>query len=605
MTTSMTFKRSVRLLATTALGLCLAAGAARAELDTVEHTPARTFAGAFLAGDVARNDNDFAAAALYYAEALQFDPDNELIERELLVALLTDGQFDKAVPMAERLKDSPEVERIAHLVLAVDAIRSDALDKAMEHLDSNALSDLERLMEGIIDAWVLHAKGDTPQALEHIDALDGQDWFNLFKTYHSGLIAQADGSEDLAAEYFDEALNNRAGGGASPLTYLRIAAAKARISARRGDFEQARADIDMGLTLAPTNPALVQLRENIEDPAFAETKITDLKTGSAEILLNLGSAINRDGAETFAALYLELARALTPDGDNVLFELGSIAERLDQPVKAIEYYGLVSDASPLKRIAALQQGLSLAALDRTEEAIETLKELVAANPSDYRGYLALGGVYAQEEDFASAVTVYEQALENIDNDEPTYWPLHYRMGIAYERTKQWPLAEARFKKTLELSPDQPDVLNYLGYSWIDMNMNLEEGLEMVRKAAELRPRSGYIIDSLGWAYYRLGRFEEAVEQLERAVDLLPRDPTINDHLGDAYWRVGRKLEASYQWSTTLDFDPEEELLAQLQAKIDAANTVGATPAIAVAITDDPAAAKQAAGGDGASEGDDG
>lgn len=605
MTTSMTFKRSIKLLAATALCVGVTSGTALAELDTPEHTPARTFAGAFLAGDVARNDNDFAAAALYYAEALQYDPENELIERELLVALLTDGQFDKAVPMAERLKDSPDVERIARLVLAVDAVRNEALDDALEHLSSNSLSDLERLMEGVINAWVTHANGETESAIDRIATLEGPEWFSLFKNYHSGLVAQADGDDDTAAEFFDTALNNRAGGGASPLTYLRIAAAKARISARNGDFDQARADIDMGLALAPTNPALVQLRENIETPAFAEATINDVKTGSAEILLNLGSAINRDGAETFAALYLELARALTPDGDNVLFELGSIAERLDQPVKAIEYYGLVSDNSPLKRIAALQQGLSLAALDRTDEAIETLKELVAANPSDYRGYLALGGVYAQEEDYDSAVTIYEKALDNIDNDEPTYWPLHYRLGISYERTKQWPLAEARFKKTLELSPDQPDVLNYLGYSWIDMNMNLEEGLEMVRKAAELRPRSGYIIDSLGWAYYRLGRFEEAVEQLERAVDLLPRDPTINDHLGDAYWRVGRQLEASYQWSTTLDFDPDEELLPKLQAKIAAANTAGLTPETAVAITDDPAAAKQASGDDAASADDDG
>jgi tetratricopeptide (TPR) repeat protein len=339
------------------------------------------------------------------------------------------------------------------------------------------------------------------------------------------------------------------------------------------------------------------------DPANNEPKITGSVDGAAEVLLNLGSAINRNGAEDFAALYLELARALAPDNDSILFELGSIAERIDQPLKAIDYYDQVPEASPLKRVARLQQGLNLADLDRTEEAVSTLEALVDANPGDYRGYLALGGVHSSVKDFDKAAEVYEQALRFIDNDERAYWPLHYRLAIAYERTKQWEKAEPRFLKTLELSPEEPDVLNYLGYSWIDMNMNLEEGLDMIRKAVELRPRSGYIVDSLGWAYYRMGRFEEAVEQLEKAADLEPRDPTITDHLGDAYWRVGRKLEATYQWATALDFDPEDDMREAIEAKLDAANRPGMEPDIAVAITDDPAEAKQANSADGA--GDDG
>jgi tetratricopeptide (TPR) repeat protein len=184
-----------------------------------------------------------------------------------------------------------------------------------------------------------------------------------------------------------------------------------------------------------------------------------------------------------------------------------------------------------------------------------------------RAYLALGGVYSSKENFRAAAAVYDQAVARLDKPETSNWNIFYQRGIAYERLKEWPKAEPNFRKALELHPEQPQVLNYLGYSWVDMDMNLEEGLDMIRKAVELRPSDGYIVDSLGWAYYKLGRFEEAVTELERAVSLKPDDPILNDHLGDAYWRVGRKLEATFQWSHARDMKPEPDVLAQVQKKL--------------------------------------
>ena len=141
------------------------------------------------------------------------------------------------------------------------------------------------------------------------------------------------------------------------------------------------------------------------------------------------------------------------------------------------------------------------------------------------------------------------------------WNIFYQRGIAYERLKEWPKAEPNFRKALELQPDQPQVLNYLGYSWVDMNMNLEGRPGDDPKAVDLRPSDGYIVDSLGWAYFRLGRFDDAVREMERAVSLKPEDPVLNDHLGDAYWRVGRKLEATFQWSHARDMKPDPDVLA--------------------------------------------
>ncbi|WP_158629272.1 tetratricopeptide repeat protein [Roseitalea porphyridii] len=557
------------------------------------HAPTRTFAGAFLAANAARDRYDFTAAARFFDEALRFDPGNQGLRRDLMIALVTDGQIEAAVPHGEALKDDTGAARLARLLLGVDAVRESRYLDANALLSSGASNDLETLMSGIMRAWALHGSGDTEGALALIDALDGPDWYALFASYHGALIADAAGMNEVAEARYAAGVGDQAGGSASPLTYLRLAEANARFLARNGKLAEARAAIARGLEIAPNNPDMLAVAETIDTPAGSRSIIATPQRGAAEILLNLGSAINRDGAEDFAALYLELGRALWPNNAQILFELGGIAEALGQTDKAIRYYAAVPSDSPLAHISALQRGLALSDLDRNDEAKAQLRALIDADPNDFRGYLALGGVHSSLKEFDEAADVYAAAIEQLDLDEPRFWQVHYRLGIAYERTDRWPEAERVFKHTLTLVPDQPDVLNYLGYSWIDMNMNLDEGIDMIRTAVAQRPRDGYIVDSLGWAYYRLGEFEKAVEQLETATELRPRDMIINDHLGDAYWRVGRQLEATYQWSRALAMEGEEEDLAEIRQKLADANA-GREPMIATSRIDN-GAAEQASG----------
>ena len=284
--------------------------------------------------------------------------------------------------------------------------------------------------------------------------------------------------------------------------------------------------------------------------------------------MNLGAALNRGGGESFVRLYLQYALALRPNGDSVLLQLAGVSEAQEDPAEAIALYERIPASSPLKRLSDLQLGLNLADLDRKDEAVQHLKALLESSPDDMRAYLALGGVYASDEKYAEAAAVYDRAAERLSNETRANWNIFYQRGIAYERLKDWPKAEPNSRKSLDLLPNQPQVLNYLGYSWVDMNMNLDEALDMIRRAVDLRPGDGYIVDSLGWAYYRLGRFEEAVIELERAVSLKPDDAVLNDHLGDAYWRVGRKLEATFQWSHSRDMKPEDpDVLAGVQKKL--------------------------------------
>lgn len=535
-----------------------------------------SFAGAYLAGRVAEVDNNLADAVVYYKKALAFSPDNEPLRQSLMLALLAEGQFDEATVQADKLKEVPEVERLAKLTLAIDAFRKKDYRAAEAWLTFTEESDLDALIAGITIAWAKLGAGDKEGAIAAVDRLSGPDWYSLFINYSKALIAEQAGMQDIAEASYRAAVEDIAGGGAAPDTWMRAAEAYAGFLARQGKKDAALTVLDKADEFSTGRLPLMDLREKITSGAQVPPMVATPMDGASEHLYALASALNRGGGEAFVRLYLQLALALKPDSDQVLVQLAGVAEQQQDSERAISLYERVPATSPLKRVSQLQLGLNLADLDRRDEAIEQLRVLVDQNPDDMRGYLALGGVYASKEDYAEAAKVYDKAVERIEARNFTIprdpraaanWNIYYQRGIAYERLKQWPKAEPNFRKALELFPNQPQVLNYLGYSWIDMNMNLQEGMEMIRKAVELRPSDGYIVDSLGWAHYRLGEYDDAVRELERAVSLKPDDAVLNDHLGDAYWRVGRKLEATFQWSHARDMKPEPAVLAEVEKKL--------------------------------------
>jgi len=239
-----------------------------------------------------------------------------------------------------------------------------------------------------------------------------------------------------------------------------------------------------------------------------------------------------------------------------------------KPPMAIKVYERMPASSPLKRNAQIQLATNLDAADRSDEAIKILKGVTAEAPKDIEAIMALGNIERGRKKFGDCATTYSLAIDAMPGvTDKNTWVTYYYRGICEERSKQWNKAEVDMRKALELQPEQPHVLNYLGYSWIDQGINLDEGMKMIKRAVDQRPDDGYIVDSLGWAYYRIGNFEDAVKHLERAIDLKPEDPTINDHLGDAYWRVGRTLEAKFQWAHARDLKPEAEELPKIEAKI--------------------------------------
>ncbi|WP_269932096.1 tetratricopeptide repeat protein [Aminobacter sp. HY435] len=526
-----------------------------------------SFSGAYLAARIAEADDDLDGAIAYYKQALAFDPEDTSLQQSLMLALISEGRFDESLPYAEMLKTVPDVERFSRLALAVDGFRKKDYDGAQKWLKLALESDLDRLITGIMTGWAMQGEGKTAEGQQVLEKLEGPEWYDLFKSYHSALIAEAGGQGEKAGKIFRATIENLSAGSAAPETWMRAAEAYAGFLARSGKKAEAIAVLDKAEEFAPGKLPIAVLREKVIKGEKVVPLVGDASAGAAEILLNLSTALNRGGGEPFVRLYLQYALALEPDNDELLVQLAAIAEQQQDGEEAIALYRRVPATSPLKRLSELQLALNLADLKRHDEAIAHLKGLVADNPDDMRGYLALGGVYAATENYRAAADIYDKAVAVLKTPTNANWNVYYQRGIAYERLKEWPKAEPNFREALKLFPNQPQVLNYLGYSWVDMNTNLEEGLGMIKQAADLRPSDGYIIDSLGWAYYRLGRFDDAVRELERAVSLKPDDPVLNDHLGDAYWRAGRKLEATFQWSHARDMKPEPNVLADVEKKL--------------------------------------
>jgi tetratricopeptide (TPR) repeat protein len=412
----------------------------------------------------------------------------------------------------------------------------------------------------LLTAWCYAGQSDLRRALDALDRIRDPSVF-AFRDYHAGLIAGLLGSVAEAQRRLKSAYDD-------DKNSLRFADAYARLLSAQGDLAGARKVYEDFSGIVPHHPLIQRALADLKTNQALDSVVHNAKEGAAEALYGVGSAGSRQGDELPAIVYLRLSLYLRPSSDLTAVTLASLFEQLRQSDQAIAAYRLVPSSSPLKMGADIQIALELDGMGKTDEAMRRLAEIVAERPHDIEGLSALAELQRSAKKYAEAAATYDRAIAAVGIPQQDNWTLFYFRGICYERSKQWPKAEADFKKALELNPDQPLVLNYLGYSWVDQGLNLEEAFKMLRKAVELRPSDGYIVDSLGWAHYKLGQYAEAAETLEKAINLKPADPILNDHLGDAYWRVDRRIEAHFQWNHARDMDPDSEELPAILKKIE-------------------------------------
>ena len=537
------------------------------ETEIVNDGDKPTLSGAFLSAQVAAANNDEAAAVASYREAIKLDPKNGQLKQSLFVALTANGQIEEAVELLPQIPEEDANPAVNGVVSAADAMKRKSWNRVLQNIDKLEGSDLDNLLANLVGSWALVGSGKMDAALKRTSEIAGPEWTQVLRDYHVGLMLASAGKDAEAIPYLEKAVANRAVAAALTVTYMRAVEALARSQARTGEKDKALKTIKSGLELISDHQPLIALQNEISGDATIQPLIKTPQQGAAEIFFNVGSAISRQGSLPFAQSHLQLAHYLDGESVPILYALGNVFQGQEKFTRANTYYTEIPESSPFYRNAQLELALNYNQLKDVDEAEKLINGVIERNPDDFTAVTMLGGMYAQYDRFADAAKLYDRAIARIVNPTKDDWNLFYRRGIAFERTKQWDKAEVDFKKALELSPDEPDVLNYLGYSWVDMGINLDEGLAMIRKAVELRPNAGFIIDSLGWAYYRLGKYEDAVVQLERALQLMPTDPVVNDHLGDAYWQVGRRLEATFQWKHALSDKPSDVDREKIEQKL--------------------------------------
>lgn len=509
-----------------------------------------TGAGSYLAGRQAIYENDYSAAERYYAQALRFDPQNALLQESVVVARIALGEVARALPIAQQIEEANLPSQAARMVISANLIADGKFDDLLAR--DPETQGVGPLVDGLMIAWAHLGQGEMTKAMEQFDSVATQDGLREFALYHKAMalasIGDFEGAEAILADN-DETVARFS---------RRAALARTEILSQLDRNEDAIQFLD-NVFVAGSDPTIeAYLKQLAAGETLPFTHVRSAQDGMAEIFFTVGAALNSEASPDYVLLYARLASFLRPDHVDAILLSADLLDNLQQYDLAVEAYRLVPADSNDHHAAELGRAEVLDRSGKTDAAVEVLQNLAAQDP-DFPGvHVALADLQRRQENYAAAVASYDTAIALTDSAAGGNWFLHYARGISHERLKHWDQAEADFRRALELNPDQPQVLNYLGYSLVERKEKLDEALDMIERAVAARPDSGYIVDSLGWVLFRLGRYDEAVEHMERAVELMPVDPVVNDHLGDVYWAVGRAREAEFQWRRALSFiDPED------------------------------------------------
>ena len=519
-------------------------------------------AGYYLAARQAEDNGDRATAAKFMTEALRLEPDNVDFLRDAFQLELGEGHFAEADQMARRLVAALPDNQLANIMLALEDAKDSQIAAAEARMARLPRAGIGSVTVPLILAWSLQGEGKTDEALKALDQLSSIRGFSVLHDLHGGYINDVAGRSAAAEAAYKKAIE----GESNPS--FRVVDALASLYARDGRIDEAAALFEHYSAGAPETVRVERTLELLRSGKKSTPEVSDAKQGLAEAMFDLGSALRQDASGRLALPYMRLAIFMAPELTVARVTLADMLAADQRNDEALELYRSVDPENPLYFSVRLRIADVLRQMDKLDDAVAELEAIGAAWPDRPEALATEGDFLRASERFSDAVKAYDKAIARLKGTSTADWSLYYARGVALERSGQWPRAEADFLKSLELSPEQPSVLNYLGYSWVDRGEHLDKAKEMIERAVQLRPDDGYIVDSLGWVLYREGDYQRAVINLERAVELKPDDPVINDHLGDAYWRVGRLNEARYQWRRALTLKPEPDLVGQIGTKLE-------------------------------------
>jgi len=539
-------------------------------------------AGAYLAGRQAASQADFAVASQYFTLALTADPTNPALMESAAAALIGLGDVDRARPIADAMNTAGITSQIANMVTLAGAAKDGNWQAIFDGLEQGR--QVGPLIDGLAQAWAYVGLGQMTDALAAFDEVVDAPGLRGFGLYHKALALASVGDYEGADEIFAR----------PPQTGV------------QRSVGVVRAHVEILSQLDRTDDAIAMLNaitDDGADPIFLDlqtrlnaaeklpfTAITGPEDGISEVFFTLAGALAGESVDDYMLLYSRIAEYLNPAHIESILMSGQTLLVLERYTLATQTFARVPQDDPAFYNAELGRAEAMRRDDRLQAAIEAMQQLARAYPDRPQVQNILGDMLRQDDQFTEANDAYTRSIALYPADVPALWFPYFSRAITYHTLDDWPAAEADFRKALDYNPGQPQVLNYLGYSLIERGEKLDEAVSMIETAVAARPDSGAIVDSMGWALYKLGRFAEAVPHLEQASVLLPVDPVINDHLGDVYWAVGRRTEARFQWQRALSFDPLEVDAERIRAKLDVGldqvlMDEGADPI--TAITDQP------------------
>ncbi|MDB2406950.1 tetratricopeptide repeat protein [Jannaschia sp.] len=530
---------------------------------------AQGLSGPYLAARIAGYGNDYDAAGEYYRKLISRGARTPRILENAVVIFSALGEVERAADAARLLRAEETPSQFADGALLLEALVDEDYAAAKAMIGDRGVAGA--LLDGLMSGWIAVAEGDTDEAIAAFEVLAETEGFAPIAHLHQALVLAMAGDYQGA----DDILSGRAHGPIGVSTRGIEAHAQILVQLDRGDDALEL----LGQANEQTNrPALQDLAQRIEAGEDVPwTFITQASDGMAETYFTLAAIFAREATSTFTLLSARAANALRADHVDALVLTAELLDEQEQYDLAVEVLNKVPQSDPAYFGAEITRAEALLDSDKEEAAIEVLSALTKSHPDRQTVWAAYGDTLRRMERFEESASAYDRALDLAPRGQARDWYLHYVRGIALERTERWDEAEADFREALALNPDQPQVLNYLGYGLVEKRIKLAEALEMIERAVEVmreqaakagRQEDGYITDSLAWVYYRLGRFEEAVAPMERAANLEPRDPIVNDHLGDVLWMVGRKREAEFQWERALSLDPAEEDAPRIRRKLE-------------------------------------
>jgi len=542
------------LLALTLLSACAASGPT-SSADNGQ-VPAGVI-GNFLAGRFAMAEGDYATAANDLLKAVAESPSNPELTLEAFIASLNAGR-PEAVKLARQLPDS----QVAQLVLANVDIKAGRWQDAETRFHALPRQGMTQLLQPLLVAWTQQGDGRTDTALSTLRPYVENPRFRSLFALQAAMIADLGNRPDVAAGLY------RAVQSSMNEPNLRLAQILASWQARSGQAAEAQKTLAALPAGAPdlsiAMPALMA--------SVTKRPVPRATDGIAESYFTFAALLRAQDADEFAMIMLRLTLDLRPDFTAARLLAADIQANQHHQQAAVRMLTEVPSTDPIAAVVQLRRASLTDRLGHPEDAMRDLERMARDYPDSPLPDAQRGDILRTTQHFPDAVLAYDKAIGRISHPTAKDWIVFYNRGVAEERSHQWPKAQADFERALQLSPDQPFVLNYLGYSMADMGHHLEEARQMIQSAAERRPNDGAITDSLGWVLFRQGHHKEAVQTLERAVELEPEDTTINAHLGDAYFAAGRKIEAQYQWRRALTLNPTPDDAAKLEAKLNTGHT---------------------------------